>query len=493
MTKEFSQPGNPAQSAPQSSRKSLAIAVSILLAFLGLTVLGYQLVQDNSLATLVELSGEPERDTAASVEQWVGAALGDRFEYGDGARTSEHAGAQFRMLNGALLTLRPSSTLRFHRRDNRGGLSLDVAMGEIELLTAGGTMSLGSEFGEITLDPNSRITLSRQSQVLSVSVALGQIRLGGKGQLVAVGQSVSLSIGGIVFDPREKAKPAVQPESEVIAPPELSLPEVQLGDGTLDVDLLATAGGSFVIHDPHPPTAVAFNVEELCDGPASLSASGKTTQSLGVASLALGPGRHRYEVRCLSAPDTIVARGRVRIIKDSGRRKLPRFAPRASVVTDGRLYSVMYQSKLPKVTVAWDTAPDASQFVLEIDGRKIETDSAKYTFSSLKRGRHRVAFLSRTTPPRKSRVTTINVVLDRQAPTARVSSPRSGFEPGDAVTVGGQALPGWQVAIGGQALPVDSRRRFSTQIKAAGPFAIAFSHPQRGIHYYLRRPKASPP
>lgn len=401
-----------------TARRSGVLAALAFVAFIGLTAVGYFWANNNALATLVELSGNPERDTAVRRDSWWGAQVGDRFEDGDGARTSAHANAQFRMFNGALLSLKPSSKLRFHRRENSESLLLDVGLGEIEVLTGSSPVALGSEFGEVLLDSNSRISMSRQGTNLSVSVVLGSIRLGKNRQKVVVGQTVSLEIGGIVFDPLSVPENFNEPqpvpqEAREVAPP-VSKP--QWGDGTDRVDVLAMAGDSFIVHDPKPPTAVAFDLKGVCPGAASLSVGASRTEAVNRVSLPLGPGSHRYQLRCLQQPDVVVAKGRVRIIRGSGRRKTPAFAPRVDVLTDGRRYTVMYQSKLPQVTVSWTTAPNAEKYVLEIDDRQIETTLPRHTFASLGQGTHRVAFRSLSSPSRKSRLTTIDVALDLQAP-----------------------------------------------------------------------------
>jgi hypothetical protein len=53
------------------------------------------------------------------------------------------------------------------------------------------------------------------------------------------------------------------------------------------------------------------------------------------------------------------------------------------------------------------------------------------------------------------------------------------------------ALPGWAVSVAGRELAQDGQQRFSAEVAApadASSLAIRFAHPQRGVHYYLRRP-----
>jgi len=55
----------------------------------------------------------------------------------------------------------------------------------------------------------------------------------------------------------------------------------------------------------------------------------------------------------------------------------------------------------------------------------------------------------------------------------------------------GAVLPGWSAAVEAIAIPVGNQRRFAAKvgIPGASALAIRLSHPQRGVHYYLRRPK----
>ena len=240
-----------------------------------------------------------------------------------------------------------------------------------------------------------------------------------------------------------------------------------------------------MVHDPSPPTAIGFKLRGSCDGPARLTSGNLRTEAQGQANLRFGPGQHAYEVRCLDKPDEVAAQGTVRVLQDAGTKKLPTFAPTASVATDGRRYTVLYQHRLPTVTVSWPTAP-------QIGGRSIQTKTPSYTLAALPRGRHTVVFSAASTPVRQSRSTTIEVVYDSQAPAARVSDPPLEFDPSGQVKIRGQALPGWSVSVGDQPLEVDGQNKFSTAVKGDGTIPIAFTHPNRGTHYYLRRPKAAP-
>ena len=124
-----------------------------------------------------------------------------------------------------------------------------------------------------------------------------------------------------------------------------------------------------------------------------------------------------------------------------------------------------------------------------VGSRRISTSKPSYTFSSLSKGRHSIVFSAQTTPPRQSRNTTVDVVYDSQAPTARVSE--AALDDSDDIRVSGQTLPGWNVSVGGKELDVDSKQKFSVEVRDDETVPITFSHPGRDTHYYLRRPKVA--
>ncbi len=488
------------QKHDKTAGRRRAVSAALALLFLvALGVLGYRWARDDSLARLVELSGGPERDSAASLEHWRAAAVGDRFMNGDGARTSARDQAYFQLNNGARVRLQPASRVRFLAAA-KGGSQLQVDLGQVDVQSEAKAVRVDSEFGELRLDPNSSIHLRREADRLQVEVEVGRLELGDERRAVASGQRVQLELGGVELDatrapsaaPAALPTPPPPPEPPAPQPPPEPQPELKLGDGSAHAELVVHAGDSFVVHDPQAPLAIGFGLAGVCAGPAQLRSEKQTTEAAAQPSLRFGPGRHRYEVRCLDRPDVVAAQGTVSVLGDAGTRQLPSFAPTANVVTDGRSYTVMYQYRLPRVTLSWSSAPAASAYVLEVDGRAIQTRKPSYEFPALGSGTHRVTFSAATQPPRRSRTTTIDVVLDRQAPAARVASPPLGFEPAPSVSVAGQALPGWQVSVGGDPLPLDGQRNFARDVAGSAPIAIAFSHPTHGTHYYLRRPKGLP-
>lgn len=471
-------------------RMALVALVTGLLLLLGYA--GYRLASGRPLATLSEETGEVERDFAAQMHRWQAAAEGDVFHSGDGARTAESDSAVFRLFTGARLTLRPASQIRFSRGAEKRSLGIRMDVGEADIATAEGGLTLDSEFGPILLEGNSSVAMRRREDRLVVTVELGSVVVSRSARRVEAGETLVVELGGIVLDgPLAPRDSAVEEDAPVEEQPTR---ELQRGDGMVRADVTAAPGESFTVHDPSPPTAVGIVVSQACAGkPARLTIGEKVTESAGRAALALTPGRHDYEVRCLDDPQKLAASGKIVILRDAGTRALPSFAPSANVTTDGRRYTLMYHHRLPRVTVAWPNAPEVERYTLTIDGRRISTRQPSHTFDSLAAGVHTLSFSAASDPPRQSRLTTIAVVYDSQAPTARVAMPPGGYEAGQPVEVAGQALPGWTVSVQGKELSLDGQRRFSTEVDAADSLPITFSHPTRGTHYYLRRSQTSSP
>lgn len=273
------------------------------------------------------------------------------------------------------------------------------------------------------------------------------------------------------------------------------------GIGAAYRDVGATVGGSLVIHNAEPPTAVGFAFADKCEHLGTLEVVDGTkvlywaSGAKGV-NLALPTGAHNYRLRCLSRDGVLgqpVATGRISIYGDSGSMLLPKSAPSNVVSTDGRSYTLLYQTRLPTVTVQWPNAPAAESYSLVVssDGktRSLHTPRPSYSFPSggLGEGKHTFQFHSGS--GRSSRPSMASIQFDNAAPKASISSPVDGsFAPGSSVEVSGIALPGWDVFAQGIPLATDSQGRFASSVTASDRGVVfTFSSPKRGVHYYLRR------
>jgi hypothetical protein len=260
-------------------------------------------------------------------------------------------------------------------------------------------------------------------------------------------------------------------------------------------DLLAAPGDSLIIHDPRPPTVVGF-MSTHCPALIVLELGSKKRETIGSGRVTgvFGTGSQRYRLRCDEDPKPF-AEGAITVLADSGTRQLSTVAPVNRIDSDGRRYTILYQNLLPKVSVRWPNPPGTGPFVLNVSsearGRKSFTapvPSYSLPAGALGEGTYELWFEAHG---ETSRRTSVLVQFDNAAPTASINSPAErGFAPGALVSVSGMALPGWSVSVGGRELSQDAQERFSGEVPAPsdlGGIAIRFSHPQRGVHYYLRR------
>ena len=271
------------------------------------------------------------------------------------------------------------------------------------------------------------------------------------------------------------------------------------GRGPETADLSVTAGESFVVHDPTPPTALEVKFPTTCGQGARLRIGAsrfvvprRTSEGTAIANFT--PGTHRYAVLCAGAAETV---GSIQITRDPGTADLPRLAPATTVDVDGRKYTILYQNLLPEVRVSWPKAPKSTQYQLVltsgIASKTFTTNKPQYTFksSAIPEGNHTFVFKALDATATSSPETSVKIRFDNAAPAAVVRMPQNrAFKAGDTVHVAGSALPGWVVTAQGAALPLDPNRRFAGQVTAPPErraLAIRFEHKERGVHYYLRR------
>lgn len=276
--------------------------------------------------------------------------------------------------------------------------------------------------------------------------------------------------------------------------------------------VVVTAGESPTIHDPRPPTAVAVDFAEACgetggEGVVEVAPRRSFTgeiaisKNTGQANVLLDAGRtHFYRVRCLrdGAPAEIVARGRLRVVRDRATKRLPKRPPRNTIDADGRLWTVLYQNALPEITFVWPRPTGSGAFQLHISRSGGETTITRTSKSShrmasgkLEEGTYQFFFQRGARPEDRSRTSTLRIEFDNAAPSAFVRRPGvSQAWTGDSLEVAGTALPGSSVSVAGTPVDADRKGRFSTTVSlptTSGIVAIRTAHPRAGVHYYLRR------
>ena len=348
-----------------------------------------------------------------------------------------------------------------------------------------GSLAAGSEVvvriavpgGEIVVAPTGLVNVSLGSggTLLDVKAKEASIESNGEPQQIRAGQRATLTSSG-----------------------ELSIQ----GRGLEHADVEIEAGESLTIHDPAPPTAVRFRFAGVCPELGVLQLrSGRAGQYAvgeGAVSLALGRGTQRYELRCGTEGGKVVKQGTLSVLSDDGSRRVAARAPATTLAADGHRYTVLYQNRLPVITLTWPDGPAGTALELTHsfagNEEKLATNEPRHTFESgsLRDGRHDFSF---TGGGKLSRHTRVDIQFDNAAPTATLDAPPAqALEPGDPLTISGIALPGWQVQVGQRRAPQDDQGRFSLPTNWPSDtraVAVRLSHPERGTHVYVRRPAPS--
>lgn len=269
-------------------------------------------------------------------------------------------------------------------------------------------------------------------------------------------------------------------------------------------DVSLAAGDSATLHDAKGAAAVQFRFGDKCPAggfieldQSSSFKSPSVSSGSGSANLLVGTGSYSYRLRCDDNEGRPVASGRLSVVRDGGKRALPAAPPPFQFDADGRTYRVGYQSAIPTMNVVWKGAT-GSGFTLRLaragKDQSFPSSAPFYSIpgSKLSEGTYTVWFEKSGA---RSKVSTLIIDFDNTAPTVYIDHPDDGAAwPSGELTVAGAVLPGWAVSVDGVALPLDKQRRFRAQVPApsgdtAGALAIRVSHPQRGVHYYLRRPR----
>ena len=395
--------------------------------------------------------------------------------------------------------------------------STELAAGTQLELTRNTTVTLERGAESATLQQNGRYVVAPRDGVL-VAAASGSLAAGGTGEVrvevpggvivVAAAGLAKLHVNDkkttrVEVQAREAVIETARGRERVAAGEQATLApggEVSVEGRSLSyADIEITAGDSLVIHDPNPPTAARFLFAGVCPqaGVLTLARSGKKgTFAAGHDAVALPvpAGTYRYDLRCETADVKPARQGRLVVMKDGGTRAMAAHPPSTQLQADGRNYTVLYQNRLPDITLAWPNAPAATEvrLVHEFGGATatIELAEPSYRFPSgrLEEGQHQFYFSGDT---RVSRKTTINIRFDNAAPTALLNTPVAvKAQSGEPVTITGVALPGWDVRVEDHPAERDAQGRFFSS--AVMPtdrrgLVIWISHPSRGMHAYLRR------
>ncbi|MGE0402003.1 MAG: hypothetical protein AB7T06_35195 [Kofleriaceae bacterium] len=270
-------------------------------------------------------------------------------------------------------------------------------------------------------------------------------------------------------------------------------------------DFQVAAGESATIHDPRGKTAVQFQFGGKCKDGGFIEMdqnarfqTAKVSGGKDSANLMAEAGQWAYRLRCSSGSgdSAPVASGRVRIMRDDGGRPLPKQPATISIDADGRTWRVSYQSVIPIVKVSTKGVGSSFKLHIATGGKEqvFEGKGASINVPGSKLDEGTYTYYLERDGEKDSKVSTLIIDFDNTAPQVYIQSPpaisNKPWEP--QVMVRGALMPGWTAAAGGVEIPVDKQRRFVGKVdKPTGTntLAIRLSHPQRGVHYYLRRGK----
>ena len=270
-------------------------------------------------------------------------------------------------------------------------------------------------------------------------------------------------------------------------------------------DFRVAVGDSLTVHDPRPPTAIQFQFLGKCTsgGVIELDHDGnfrtaKLSAGADNANLMVTTGAWAYRLRCTQGDveeGKAVASGRILVERDDGRRPLPKVPNVNPVDADGRTWRISYQSLVPNVEVHYKGEAAGSAYRLHLaQGGKDQTfdgktDKITVPGSTLKEGTYTYWF--DRDGVKQDKVSTLKIDFDQTAPQVYIELPVNAQPFGASIDVKGAVLAGWSAAIEGVDVPIDKQRRFTASVQppAGQALAIRLSHPQRGVHYYLRRGK----
>lgn len=267
-------------------------------------------------------------------------------------------------------------------------------------------------------------------------------------------------------------------------------------------DFRITAGESLTIHDPRPPTALQFQFGGKCAGGGIIELdkdgrfrTAKVSGGKEAANVSIASGGWHYRLRCTTNGNegAAVASGRIAVTRDDGRRALPKLPPSNPIEADGRTWTVSYQSVIPNLIISMTGTGEKFRLHLAQGGSDQTFDSSKPSItvpgSKLKEGTYTYWF--DRDGVKQDKISTLKIDFDQTAPQVYIESPANGRPWSGDLDVRGAVLPGWTAAVDGITIPIDGSRRFSAKVgtPAGTALAIKLSHPQRGVHYYLRRAK----
>jgi len=471
------------------------------------------------VATLVDSQGTVERSDGS--DAWTQVAPGLPFVVGDVLKTSAHAQARLRLTNGTVIRVLENARIRFARGTLAAtkGPDVNVELGSAEVEAATSEVALVTALGVARVERGARVRVSSDGARATLEVVVGRaVLIGPEGELpIAEGKGARRANDGSrpelyeivvgapiaeVAPPPPAAPPAPEPPP---APAPPSADESRAHAQATAADITLDAGDSGTIHVAAGALALRLAFDKLCSGETSVEIKGqagpRTVTGNDAVVLKVRPGVLKYVLRCAgdrrgSKPR---AAGSLVIKHDSGDVPVSRRPPVNALDADGRRYTVLFQTRLPALTLGWSHAPSgATGLSLHVESPAgsqtfpSPTASQRLASGTLAEGSY--TWWYATADGRASPKTTVTIRFDNAAPTAQFFPRRSDGEKGPGlVAVDGVTIDGAKVSVGGQSLAVDDRGRFrATVAPLHGDDAVAvrLEHPRTGVHYYVRRPAA---
>ncbi|HEX3483088.1 MAG TPA: hypothetical protein VHT91_49095 [Kofleriaceae bacterium] len=397
--------------------------------------------------------------------------------------------------HGGAVRLGPGTSARL----SGGGMTLDLVSGARVKLDDGDALGFALEAGGAQVAANNPAALALPGGAIALAGAAGSAA---EARLDATPRDTKVSIvrGGSRLTGEPGAELAMSRGETALLTRSGAIRVIEAIPGYFDFRV--AAGESLTVHDPKPPTAVQFQFDGKCPDGGIIELdrdarfrTAKVSAGKEFANALIAAGAWAYRLRCTSK-DTeggAIASGRISVVRDDGRRPLPKAQGVNDIDADGRTYRISYQSAIPNVVVHVRNPGAAHRLHLASAGKEQTFDStgAAITVPGGQLHEGNYTYWIDRDGAKQDKVSTLIIDFDQTAPQVYIESPINGEPWTGDIDVRGAVLPGWSAAVEEIAIPIDRQRRFSAKVGAPGgrALAIRLSHPQRGVHYYLRRPK----
>ncbi len=480
----------------------------------------------SAVAELVAANGAVESSVRAKPDAWQASALGARFRTGDGVRTGTgpDASARVRMLRGnGVLRMGPASLVRFGA-EVAGARGLTLETGEATIEAGDAELAIDTAGGRTRVRRGTVVRVRKAGGRTQLEVVVGEAlieRTGAAAMVVTSGETADVSESGEVTRAARPAGDAgvadagvpdagVPPDAGVLdtglatlaAPLRLGKREVDLQPRPAKVSGALPAGEQAAVHAPSVPTHMRIEVGDTCPADAVVEVRNgrrrRYFRGRHAVDVALTAGRNRYRVLCNEGGTlrTGDVAGAVRVVRDSGRRKVKTRAPRNEIEADGRKYTLLYQNRKPTIELVWPRAPAASRYEVVVTSaagkaRTFKSTKPRYSVRSgvLPEGKYSWRF--RTADGAAQSVESRLVLdFDNASPAVQIDSVKWTAA---GVEVRGLATEGSKVTVGGAPVAVDEDYRFVAKARVpanASGIAIRIVRPGGDVHYYeVRAPR----